>query len=146
MFAGYEKIRRLVDDMTAMYGLSQAERRRYTRELCRTHGVPLPEKALLEGGSPFRDLRELAARAGLSSPNGRPHSRLAAALIRHLGLDRGEYVRKTGAANPRYSEDVIPHMLQWLRDQGWPETVGVPGPEGGRMRSFRVQYRSTARV
>jgi hypothetical protein len=142
MFEGYARIRGLVDGMTEMYGLSGAVRRRYMRELCRVHGIPLPDRALAEGESPFLRLREVAERAGLLSPNGRPHSRLAAALLRRLGLDRGGFVRKAaGAANPEYSEDVVPRILEWLQERGWPETIALPESEGERARCFRVKYR-----
>ena len=96
MFEGYEKIQRLVDQMSAMYDLSPTERRKYTRELCQAHDVLLPEKALLEGESLYHDAQELAVKIGVYSINDKPHSRLVAALIRHLVYDRNSDLPVSG--------------------------------------------------
>ena len=148
MFEGYEKIKRLVDHMTSMYDLSPTERRKYTRELCQAHDVLLPEKALLESESLYHDAQELAVKIGVYSTNDKPHSRLIAALIRHLGLDQGQYCR-TFPGNSRvssttaikYSDTVIPHILKWLQEKGHPETIALACGERGKNRKFKVKYR-----
>ena len=151
MFEGYEKIQKLVDQMSAMYDLSLTERRKYTRELCQAHDVLLPEKALLEGESLYHDAQELAVKIGVYSINDKPHSRLIAALIRHLGLDQEQYCRKFPASSRvssttviKYSDTVIPHILKWLQEKGRPETIEIACGERGKIRKFKVIYRSNA--
>ena len=147
MFEGYQKIRWLVDNMTAMYDLSEHERRRYTRELCQTHGVQLPEKAFLGSESLFHDAQELAIKIGVYSTNDKPHSRLMVALIRHLGLDQEQYCRKfplirRGYATtvPKYSDNVIPHIVKWLQERNYPETIELVCGDG-KSRKFQVKHR-----
>ena len=152
MFEGYEKIQRLVDQMSTMYDLSPTERRKYTRELCQAHDVLLPEKALLESESLYHDAQELAVKIGVYSINDKPHSRLVAALIRHLGLDQEQYCRKFPVSSRvssttviKYSDTVIPHILKWLQEKGRPETIEFACGERGKVRKFKVKYRPNAR-
>ena len=143
MFEGYRKIKALVEDMTRMYDLSEVEIKRYTRVLCQAHDVPLPEKALIDPKSQFHDAQELAIKVGVYSTTNKPHSRLILALIRYLDLDQDRYRQQTPLIHPtrcKYSDTVIPHIVEWLQKQGDPETVEII--EGGRTRRFRVRYRT----
>ena len=152
MLEGWRKIKGLVEEMTQMYGLSDVERRKYLRELCQIHGVHLPEKALLESESLYHDAQELAVKIGVYSTTNKPHSRLVAALIRHLGLDQEQYCRKfpvsSGVSSTtvvKYSDNVIPHILKWLQEKGRPETIELACGERGKVRKFKVKYRPNAR-
>jgi hypothetical protein len=149
IFEGWKKIKGLVDDMTKIYGLSDSERRRYFRELCQLNGVHLPEKALLESESLFHDAQELAIKIGIYSTNNQPHSRLIVALIRHLGLEQDKYCQKFPVIRRgysttilKYSDNVVPHILDWLQEKGHPETIEIARGKMGKIWKFRVKYRA----
>ena len=146
MFEGWKKIKNLVDDVTKIYNLSNVERKRYLYELCQTHQVQLPEKALSDIESSFYDAREIALKIGLLSANKKPHSRFVIALIRHLKLDLEKYSQKFTVirrnyhiAVLKYTDKVIPHILEWLNERNYPEIVEIEDKKH-KIQKFKVKY------
>ena len=146
MFSGYQKIKNLVDSMTQMYELSKKERREYTLELCQIHNVALPQRALISDDSCFYSPQDLAKKIGIYSINKKPHSKLILALIRHLDLDKDKYRQKYSLARrgytarvTKYSEKILPHIIEWLKSRGYPERIELATKEG-KKRRYTLKY------
>ena len=87
------------------------------------------------------DRTEIAKRLGVMTKSGNPHSDAIGAIIRKVGVDKGQIVHSSFSQNghdggyDRFKAPVLDKVRKWLDSAGWPNPIKLD-------KKYNVVYRS----